>query len=96
MKPIRNSAIQSKLLPDGHVVLVSQENDWAHTLTPLAGIAWEFCDGEHSEQEIIEMVAEVSGVGTAEQIHADIQKLFAELKETGLLSDSATAEPVAV
>lgn len=85
MKPIRNPSVQTKLLPDGHVVLFSQENDWAHTLTPLAGIAWEYCDGELSEDEIVKVVADAAGSSSDGEIKENLQSLFTELRESGLL-----------
>jgi len=44
IRPKRNPNVQTKMLPDGHVVIFSNDSDWAHTITPLAAIAWEYCD----------------------------------------------------
>ena len=85
MKPLRNPDVQSKLLPDGHVVLFADQNNWAHTITPLAGIAWEFCDGRHSLEQIVENVKEIAGLDSSNSIKVEMSKLIEELYESGLL-----------
>lgn len=85
MKPLRNPIVQTKLLPDGHIVLFAKEHDWAHTLSPLAGIAWEYCDGEHSVDEIVDQVAEIAGLQSSNEIKPDMAQLFEELCGSGLL-----------
>lgn len=88
MKPKRNPDIETKLLPDGHVVIFSNKSDWAHTVTPLAAIAWEFCDGEHSVDEITKCVIECAKIdGPLSQIQPEITQLLNELEQSGLLSD---------
>jgi hypothetical protein len=86
VKPIRSAHVTTKLLPDGHIVLMSEQTNWAHTLSPLAGIAWEFCDGDLSFEEIVERVCETAGVTSVESIKPELTKLFSELTESGLVS----------
>lgn len=88
MKPTRNPSVQTKLLPDGHVVLFSEQVDWAHTLTPLAAIAWEFCDGDHNVDQIAECVSETAGTITTEAVKPELTKLFEELISSGLILDN--------
>ncbi|MGH9548216.1 MAG: PqqD family protein [Terriglobales bacterium] len=89
VKPVRNPDVQSKLLPDGHVVLFSQQNEWAHTLTPLAGIAWEYCDGELTIEEIVQCVSEAAGIQSVDEIRTNLTALFDELLGSGLLSSES-------
>jgi hypothetical protein len=86
VKPTRNPDVQTKLLPDGHIVLFAKDHDWAHTLTPLGGIAWEFCDGQHSVDEIVEFVVETAGIQSSETLKTDLTTLFEELAGSGLLT----------
>lgn len=88
VKPTRNPNVQTKLLPDGHIVLFAQQHDWAHTLTPLGGIAWEFCDGQHSFDEIVDCVVETAGIQDSATIKTDLTKLFEELSGSGLLTSA--------
>jgi hypothetical protein len=76
------------MLPDGHVVLMSEQTQWAHTLSPLAGIAWEFCDGELNVDEIVKRVCDIAGITSVESIKPELTKLFSELAESGLVSAS--------
>lgn len=85
LRPKRNPDVQTKMLPDGHVVIFSKENDWAHTITPLAAIAWEYCDGNHSVDEIVECVRAFTTDG---DIKPAICELLNELAQGGLVSDT--------
>lgn len=88
MKPKRNSNIQTKLLPDGHVVIFSDSSDWAQTITPLAAIAWEYCDGEHSIDEIISCVKEYAGEGSdTATLEPILCKLLRDFEQSGLITD---------
>jgi hypothetical protein len=85
--PVRNPDVKAKLLPDGHVVLFSEKTDWAHTLTPLAGIAWEFCDGGHDIDEITSRVAQTAGIEAAGSVRDQINEFLDSLLAAGLLTD---------
>ena len=87
-RPKRNPDIQTKMLPDGHVVIFSQQSDWAHTITPLAAIAWEFCDGEHSVEEIAKEVLTYSESPDASEIQPAICALIDNFAQGGLVSDT--------
>lgn len=88
MKPKRNSNIQTKLLPDGHVVIFSNNSDWAHTITPLAAIAWEYCDGEHSVDDIVSCVLEYAGEGAnGATLQPVISELLHDFEQSGLVTD---------
>lgn len=88
IRPKRNPDVQTKMLPDGHVVIFSQQSDWAHTITPLAAIAWEFCDGEHSIDQIVEQVLTYTEAPNAAEIQPAITALLNDFAQGGLVSDT--------
>jgi Coenzyme PQQ synthesis protein D (PqqD) len=88
MKPKRIPDVETKMLPDGHVVIFSKSSDWAHTITPLAAIAWEYCDGEHSVEQIVERVIEHANAGDSQQLQPAINELLADFAQSGLIADA--------
>ena len=88
IRPKRNPDVQTKMLPDGHVVIFSQQSDWAHTITPLAAIAWEYCDGEHSVDEIIKQVLTYTEAPDVAEIQPAICALLDDFAQGGLVSDT--------
>ncbi|HEY9732629.1 MAG TPA: PqqD family protein [Drouetiella sp.] len=88
IRPKRNPDVQTKMLPDGHVVIFSQQSDWAHTITPLAAIAWEFCDGQHSVDEIVAQVKAYTKDQTENDIQPAICELLKDFAQGGLVSDT--------
>ncbi|CAN5675625.1 hypothetical protein BH10CYA1_BH10CYA1_55260 [soil metagenome] len=87
MKPKRTPDIETKMLPDGHVVIFSKSSDWAHTITPLAAIAWEYCDGEHSVDEIVERVLQFAS-GDVQNLQPAISDLLTDFEQSGLIADA--------
>ncbi len=85
MKPRRNPDVKSTLLPDGYVVLVSSQTDWAHTLTPAGALVWELCDGRHSTDEIAGEIAGMLPAPVRAPDKAEIDTLVSELLDLGLL-----------
>ena len=85
MHPQRNSDVRTTLLPDGCVVLFSTKTDWAQILNPTGALVWEFCDGEHSVDEIASEVSSLLGQPSGEKILPDVEALVKELSEGGLL-----------
>lgn len=88
IRPKRNPDVQTKMLPDGHVVIFSQQSDWAHTITPLAAIAWEFCDGQHSVDEIVAQVKAYTKDQPETDIQPSICELLKDFAQGGLVSDT--------
>lgn len=84
MKPKRNDDIETRLLPDGHVVLFSKNSDWAHTITPMAAIVWEFCDGDNTPEQIAQRTREITQSSDAE-LASQIDKLLQEFEQSGLI-----------
>ncbi len=87
MKPKRNNAIETKLLPDGYVVLVNEVNNWAHTLTPTGALIWEFCDGETTVDEIFDRIIELTEQPADLELKNQILKLISDLQGVGLIED---------
>ena len=91
----RAPEIQTKLLPDGHIVLTSSKTDWAHTLNPAGALVWEFCDGKYTRDEINLLVSRIIQPAGPSKFNREIADLLTELIELGLLIDldkkSATA-----
>jgi hypothetical protein len=83
LKPQRNPEFISQLLPDGYVLLYSERTNWTHTLTPLGGLVWEFCDGKDRAIEIAGTISSVSQVPVKE---ADVVQLISEFQSKGLLA----------
>jgi hypothetical protein len=87
MHPRRNPDVKSSLLPDGYVVLSCSKTDWAHTINPVGALVWEFCDGEHSLEQI---AGEISGIIPGDQLpdlDQQISLFVDELLVSGLLVD---------
>lgn len=86
--PIRNSDITTRLLPDGRVVLYNPKTMYAHVLSPLGSIIWEFCDGDHSVDEIIVETAELIGEtqqDVPQEIESAASAFIADLEKVGLV-----------
>jgi len=81
----RNPDIETKILPDGHVVLFSAKNDWAQTVTPLAGIAWEFCDGSKSAEEIAQDVLATTNLESNIELKGQLISIIKEFEDNGLV-----------
>ncbi|MBS1955869.1 MAG: PqqD family protein [Cyanobacteria bacterium SZAS-4] len=86
-KPKRSQDIESTSLPDGYVVLVNKKTNWAHTLTPLGGLVWEFCDGENSIVEITSKIEEIPEIGKRDGFDEEVSKLVEQLDEEGFFDE---------
>jgi hypothetical protein len=84
-KPKRDPDIQTSVLPDGHACLVSEKTEWAHTLTPLAALVWEFCDGNNSVDEIISELKAIPEVTIGPDFKQEVEALLEELSDGGFL-----------
>lgn len=84
MHPKRAQDIESRLLPDGYLALVSTQTDWAYTLNPPGALVWEFCDGELSADEIADRAAKILGADPL-QFACQAQELIAELANAGVI-----------
>jgi len=85
VKPKRNPLIKTKVLPDGHVVLFNEANDWAHVLTPQGALLWELCDGSIELYEIFPTVGEATGRSSDGMLEQQLRQLVDELVSLDLL-----------
>jgi hypothetical protein len=81
-KPKRNPEFTARLLPDGYVLIHSQKTDWVHTLTPVGGLVWEFCDGDQTGEQIAARICAVVQVAAKRE---DVFDLIKQLENNGLL-----------
>jgi hypothetical protein len=84
-KPKRDATIQTKIIPSGQAVLLSQNTEWAYTLNPLAALVWEFCDGDNTIDNIAERIRSIPEFPDRPTLREDICHLLAELEDAGYL-----------
>lgn len=80
--PTRNPELQTKLLPDGHAVVFNEVTLWAHILSPSGAVIWEFCDGEHTLNAILDELEALTG--TRPEL-VQTQEFIADLQANGLI-----------
>ncbi|HEY9772471.1 MAG TPA: PqqD family protein [Planktothrix sp.] len=83
--PLRDPDLTIRLLPDGHVVLHSKRTNRAYTLTPLAGLVWEFCDGTNNLDDILQRLKNVDQVAEGSNLKSEVETLLADFDESGLI-----------
>lgn len=91
MYPLRNSDIESKLLPDGYLVLFNPKTDWAHTVNPSAALVWEFCDGTHTVADIVDELVAVIEPADAQALTDEVTSLVQALTREGILTSGKAA-----
>lgn len=69
---------------DGEISLYDPENENVTILNDTASDVWLLCDGEHSAEEIVNLLASSYGVN-ADQIRDEVTRTIDEFIETGLL-----------
>lgn len=69
---------------DGEISLYDPENENVTILNDTASDVWLLCDGEHSAEEIVNLLASSYGVGT-DQIRDEVTRTIDEFMEAGLL-----------
>jgi len=83
----RHPDVNAKILPDGYVLLHVKYINWVYTLTPLAGLVWEFCDGLNTVEEVVHRISEMKEVIADPQLPGQVAEFMAELEKAGLLID---------
>jgi hypothetical protein len=86
-KPKRSNDMESTSLPDGMVILVNKKTSWAHTLTPLGALVWEFCDGDNSVEEIVASIKSIPEVGERSALDQEVNELVQQLDNEGFFED---------
>jgi hypothetical protein len=84
-RPLRRSGLSSRLLPDSYLVVVDEAKETALTLNPTGAAVWEFCDGEHSTEEIVLELAQLLSVADSAELSKGVVAIVDELSENGLL-----------
>jgi hypothetical protein len=82
----RHPNIIARVLPDGYVLLEILGTDSVHTLTPLAGMVWEFCDGENTLDEVIAQINQIEQVQAAPNLREQVAELLGEFQKSQLVS----------
>lgn len=81
----RKSDVKITLLPDGHGVLSSDNNDWVHIVNPVGTLVWELADGKLTREEIISQIQETVQPSDLNKFHEEIEQFCQELLAGGLL-----------
>ena len=69
---------------DGEISLYDPTNENVTILNGTASDVWLLCDGQHSAEEIVDLLASSYGVD-ADQIRDEVTRTIEEFVETGLL-----------
>lgn len=83
--PLRNPELKTRLLPDGHVVVFNEKTLWAHILSPTGAAIWEFCDGGHNLEGILDELQTLTG---SRPEAPETEKFICDLVENGLLIEA--------
>jgi len=86
-KPKRQADIRSTMLPDGHLVLYSETSELACTLTPIGAIVWEYCDGNHTADEIIGELRAIQEISLSAALEEEVVQLLNDFNDSGLLEE---------
>jgi hypothetical protein len=85
IKPKRDPELEVNTLPDGHIVVFNARTNLACTLTPLAALVWEFCDGSNSLEEIVQQLDSIEDLPKVQSMKVDVEKLVQEFEDSGLV-----------
>lgn len=81
--PARDPRVLDELLADGSMVLYHTASRKLMTLNPTAALVWEYCDGQHTIEQI---TAEVRGVfPTVSTIADDVAGVLNDLRAREML-----------
>jgi len=81
--PKRSEGIQQSDLTDG-CMLLDQEKAIAFALNVTAALMWSHCDGQHTIEEIAEIIAETSSL-PPDHITEDVKQTINNFHTHGLL-----------
>lgn len=83
----RATNLKTSILPDGYIAIFSAPTERAYTLPPLGALAWEFFDGEHSNDDVVAQVAKLIDSETTPLLRQQILELIDELRQNGFLKE---------
>lgn len=84
----RHPDMAARLLPDGYVLLHSHRDNRVYTLTPLAGLIWEYCDGRNTIDDIVLSISQIEELAAPSELRSEILTVTEELNKAGLLPQS--------
>lgn len=84
-KPRQRGGVEAHAVLD-ELVLYDTHRDVAASLNLSAKAIWEYCDGEHSLEEISEHLSEALGC-SAQDLLPDIKNTITQFRKLGLLED---------
>jgi len=90
-RPTARPEVELHLLPDGSGLLFDPVSEEGHVLDPIGALAWDYCDGTLTADEIAGEVAAL--VPTAPRLREDVRDLLAEFARRGLLAGPTPAGP---
>ncbi|AGY57687.1 PqqD family protein [Gloeobacter kilaueensis] len=90
--PQARSDVLGEFLADGSAVLFDPLTSVAHELNPTAALVWDWCDGEHSADQIVAAVEECFGTG-GQDCRRDVYYFLAYLEGLGLLARAGEQHP---
>lgn len=82
---IKNTDYAMVVLPDGTCALFGSEGQVV-TLSPTAGLLWEFCDGAHSVEALADEIHQVYPNQPVNVISAEVEVAVADFCARGLVS----------
>ncbi len=85
LKPKRDPEITVETLLDGYIVLFNQRTSRACTLTPLAALIWEFCDGTNTLDEIAQHLESIPDLPPHPDLETEVDRLVKDFLDTGLV-----------
>ena len=82
-RPLQRNCVHDEMLADGSLVLYNGCRQQVLTLNPTAALVWEYCDGEHDVEAIID---EIAGVfPSAPRPDVDVRTMLDSFLQTGLI-----------
>ncbi|MCK5691130.1 PqqD family protein [Myxococcota bacterium] len=88
MRLVKSSNIKEEALPDGEIMLVSDQGGKVVVLNSLGAVVWTLCDGHSELREIITIVTKhFSGV-PREQVEGDVENFVVQLRDAGLIREA--------
>jgi hypothetical protein len=85
-KPKRRPEFEVNMLVDGSLVLFNNKTSIACTLTPLAALVWEYCDGAHTFSDIVSELRRIDEITQREGMEEEVQRLLAQFASDDLVT----------
>lgn len=86
-RPRKNTCVRDELLTDGSMVLYHTCRKELITLNPTAALVWEYCDGTHSIEMIVNELRAV--FPATPDLHADVASMLRALLDGAMITDDS-------